>query len=232
MSSRSVTPRRISVALVVVVLVAAGPTFGSGLATAQEAPSEAFVVDFEASGDATATLVLTYDLASEDEQVAFDRLRGNITRHADQYGAQLSRIAERTAAQTGREMRVIDASGAIETVDDVGVVRLSVRWEGLAAVEDDRLVVDEPFASGFQPDRPLVVVAPDGYVVTETAIPPAENGDETARWSADSDLSGFQTTLAPGDDGETGVTTPTPLVSMLALLAIVSLGYAARRRLG
>ena len=231
MTSRSIISRRIGVALVVVLLVA-GPTLGSGLATAQEDPREAFVVDVESSGDATATLVLTYDLASENEQVAFEQLRANVTRHAPQYGDQLSRIAERTSAQTGREMQVIDASGSIETVDDIGVVRLSVRWEGLAAVEDDRLVVDEPFASGFQPDRPLVVIAPDGYVVTETAIPPAENGGETARWNADSDLSGFETTLAPSDDGETGVTTPTPLVSMLALLTIAGLGYAARRRLG
>lgn len=124
-------------------------------------------------------------------------------------------------------MHVTDASGTVQTTDGVGVVRLSVRWQGLAAVEGERLVVDEPFASDFQPDRPLVIVAPDSYTVSETSVPPTENEGAVARWTAGSDLSGFETTFSPS---ESRATAPTPLVSMLALLALVGLGYAARRR--
>lgn len=223
-------PRRLSVALAVALVATAGLAACVGPATAQEEPTEAFVVDLEESGDATVTLVVTYDLASDDERAAFDGVRENAGDYADRYGERLTRIADRTAAETGREMRVADARVTVETVDDIGVVRLSVDWAGLAAVTDDRLVLDEPFESGFNPDRPLVVTGPDGYTVGESTVAPSTTDGEVAQFSAGSDLSGFEVTLVPTGD-ETGATAPTPLVAVLALLSAVVVGYGGYRRL-
>lgn len=230
MSKQCHISRRLSVALVVALVATAGLAVCVGPATAQEEPTEAFVVDLEESGDATVTLVVTYDLASDDERAAFDGFRENTSDHADRYGDRLTRIADRTAAETGREMRVTEARATVETVDDVGVVRLSVDWAGLAAVTDDRLVLDEPFESGFDPDRSLVVIGPDGYTVSETTVAPSTTNGDVAQFSAETDLSGFEVTLVP-DGGETDATAPTPLVAVLALLSVAVVGYGGWHRL-
>lgn len=222
--------RSVGALLVAALLVTAGLGIGVAGAAAQDAPEEAFVVELEESGDATATLIVTYDLDDDDESTTFEQLQEREL--AAQYEDRLRQIANRTAAETGREMRVTEPRATVETVDDVGVVRLSVRWEGLAAVDGDRLIVDEPFASGFKPDRPLVLVAPDGYAVGETTVPPTDTADGVARWPAGESLSGFQATFGPGDgSGDSGLSTPTPLVPTLGLLTAAALGYATRRRL-
>lgn len=217
-------------AAVALLLLLAALGSGPGVAVAQDPPAEAFVVELDESGDATETLVSTYDLADDAESEAFDEFSANASAHAERFRDRLNNVAQRTAAETSREMRVTDPEATVETVDGVGVVRLSVRWDGLAAVKGAELAVAEPFASRFDPDRRLVIVAPDGYTVSETAVPPAENTGDVARWSANTDLSGFTTTLAPSEGG-TGLSAPTPLAPTLGLVAAGALVHAIRRRL-
>lgn len=204
--------------------------------TVQE--GSAFVVELEPDGDATVTLALAYDRSDGDEEAAFERVRDRSENVTARYAERLSRIADRTSTATGREMAVSRAEMNVSATGDVGVIRLSASWTNLAAVDGDRLLVSEPFASEFRPDRPFVLVAPEGYAIGDTSVDPdattpvAETTPATAEWTAGTDLSGFSATLAPSD--ATGSVTdgslPTPLVPTLALVSVGLLAYAGWRR--
>ncbi|MFB6119263.1 PGF-CTERM sorting domain-containing protein [Halosegnis sp.] len=80
-------------------------------------------------------------------------------------------------------------------------------YSGLAAVDGDRLVVTEPFASGFEPDRLFVVRGPEGYAVSEAASQPTATDDWSGRYEAETGLDGFAVSLAPTETESTGTTT-------------------------
>ncbi|WP_418283961.1 DUF7345 domain-containing protein [Halorubrum sp. DTA46] len=244
MRSRS---RVVTVLTTVAAVALIGALLAPGVAALDDPGTEAavedgsaFVVALEPDGDATVTLVLTYDLADADDEAAFEDLRERPENVTARFDDRISRIADRTATQVDREMTVSDVRTEIESGDGTGVVRLSATWTNLAAVDGDRLVVSEPFASEFRPDRPFVLVAPDGYALADatvdadatTASDGGDSGDAvTAEWAAGTDLSGFSAAFAPSDAaGVTDGSLPTPLAPTLALLAAGLLGYAGWRR--
>lgn len=236
--------RTVAVVAAVVSVAVVGGFIAPGTAALDGAGAEqaveegsSFVVALDADGDATVTLVLTYDLTDADDEAAFEELRERPENVTARFDDRMTRIAERTATETEREMGVSDVRAEVESTDGTGVVRLSATWANLAAVDGDRLVVTEPFESAFRPDRPFVLVAPDGYALADTTV----EADATTRtdgtsagiveWSPGTDLSGFSATFAPAETG--GVTDsslPTPLAPTLALLAAGLLGYAGWRR--
>ncbi|MFB6304812.1 MAG: PGF-CTERM sorting domain-containing protein [Haloferacaceae archaeon] len=180
-------------------------------------PEPALVVDLEEDGSATVTLRLTYDLTTDAERSAFEDLRNSESTRREaltRYRERMSRVANASENETGRSMSV--SGGSVDltrTDDDVGVVRLSVEWEGLAATRDGRLVVTTPFDDGYDPDRRLVVTGPEGYEVADVSPEPASREGTTLRWDAETSLEGFSVTYAPSADGGTatgGTDTPTP----------------------
>ncbi|WP_058367117.1 DUF7345 domain-containing protein [Haloparvum sedimenti] len=217
-----------------VLLVAAAVVPGAVAGTAaQGTPAadgdSAFVVDLEADGDATVTLRLVYDLADGDDEAAFDRLRENSSNVTAAFERRIAGVADRTASETGREMSVGDAAATVTTEGDRGVVALSVSWTNLAAVDEDRLVVREPFASGFDPDRTFVLRAPEGGSVVETTVEPDERGDGSVAWAPGTDLTGFAATVDSGG-GVTDGALPTPLAPTLAAALAGLLAYGGWRR--
>ena len=227
----------VTVAVIGALLAPGAAALGGPGAEPAAEEGSAFVVALESDGDATVTLVLTYDLADADDEAAFEDLRERPENVTGLFGDRMTRIAERTAAQTGREMAVSDVRAKIESGNGTGVVRMSAAWTNLAAVDGDRLAVSEPFASEFRPDRPFVIVAPDGYALADATVEadsttaPDGSNAATAEWAAGTDLSGFSTVFAPSDAaGVTDDSVPTPLVPTLAFLAAGLLGYAVWRR--
>lgn len=205
------TGRRAATVGVLVVLCLSTALTGAGLAvqttdttqTATTSDTAEFVVGVGADGDATVAVSYTFDLDDDARQAAFEQLRENDSaREAfkKDFEQQLADVAAEAGAAAGREMSVTDTTLGFETADDTGIATLSVTWTDLAAVEEDRLVVTEPFASGFETDRPLHVVAPDGYSVTDASPAPDSPTDETASWAAGSDLTGFEVVVS--DDAE------------------------------
>jgi len=204
---------------------------------------EAFRVDLDERGDAEVSVTYAYDLTTEDEADAFEVISNDeATRTAfvDRFESRMRSVAERSENRTGREMSVGDGAVELERTDDTGVVTLSVRWEGLAAAEGDALTLGEPFASGFSPDRPLTVSAPDGYAIAATTPTASEDGASTATWDAGTDLGGFEVEMTAeggtaGSDADGTGGTPTANgtedtpgfsvgVAAVALLAAVLLG--------
>ena len=222
----------VAVAVVVLLGAIAGPAAGTQTAAEGSANgATALVVDLAEDGDATVTLRLTFDLDRDEERRALDRLRENRTTIAAAFEEQMRAIAERTAAETGREMSVASADVAVTTEGSTGVVELSVAWTGLAAVEGDRLVVSQPFADGFEPPGRFEVRAPEGYVLAETTPSAASTTETGATWAAGSSLDGFEAAFVPADATSTslpGFGAPAALVAV-ALVAGTS-ALVARRR--
>lgn len=164
-------------------------------AAATDHDAEQFLVELDAEGDADVAVTYTYDLETDSERAAFEELEANETAReelADRFGNRMQGVADRASNETGRSMTVTDASVDVKSADGVGIVTLSVTWENLAAVEDDRLTVTEPFASGFEPNRPFTVSAPDGYEIA-SASPSADSSSEgSVTWNAGTSLDGFE----------------------------------------
>lgn len=205
------TPRirsRVAVALVavaVVLSVVVAPATADARASTAEEPTPALVVALQEDGSATVTLVQTFDLETDDERAAFESLQDDQEAREDvrtRFADRMASVAADATATTGREMTVSEPSIDLRTADDVGVVELSVTWSNLAAERDGRLVVTEPFASGFEPDRQFAVVGPDGYELDGATPAPDDSGDASATWAAGTDLDRFEVAFAPADGGD------------------------------
>ncbi|MDR5657174.1 PGF-CTERM sorting domain-containing protein [Halodesulfurarchaeum sp. HSR-GB] len=206
---------------------------GSSVVAAQEAPTEpSVVVDIEADGTGDLTLVHTRDLTSDAETQAFESISQNETTRA----AVEARFADRMGALAGsistavdRDVTVSETSIDLATTQDgeTGVIRLSATIEGLALVDGDRLVLTEPFASGFSADRPIVVHVPADYTVEEAQPTPDAQDGTTLEWAAGADVTDFELELTADSSA-----TETPgfgfAAASIALLGAALLGYRRR----
>ena len=227
----TVTGNRLLVGVCAALLLAAGVTPGLVSADPTTEDPSAFIIELEPNGDATVSLALTYELDGGDEEAAFETLREAPDNATQRFDNRLSRVADRTADRTGREMTISEVSRTVETADGTGVIRLSASWTNLAAVEGERLIVEEPFASGFRTDRTFVLVAPDGYSVSGTAVPADSTDGSSAEWGDGTNLSGFSATVEPNDGVLSGVSEGplTPLALVFAVGVVGMLGYAGAR---
>lgn len=241
--------RLCAVALVgLLVAGAAAPANAAVPASAQSSEGSSFVVALNADGSAELRLTLAYDLRDDDQRAAFESLREDESsrdRVRTRFGNRLTAVAADAENATGREMAVTGAGVELSTADgSTGVVVLSATYEGLAAVDDGRLTVTEPFASGFETDYRFTLRGPEGYRLISVAPEPAAREDGTATWGAGSDLSGFEATFSSGAGGTataadgSGEATAGGTSSgdgagfglLVALLAVGTLGLAVRRR--
>jgi PGF-CTERM protein len=182
------------------------------LASTQTVDPDTVLLRADVAANGTAHWRIEYLVRLDDrnttdafESVAAD-IREDPTPFTDQFTDRMRRTVRAAENATGREMAVTDASIAFRTEGDTGVVEQSVTWTGLAAVEGDRLVVTEPFASGFEPDRQFRVTAPDGYDLDATPTPDGTS-DGAATWDAGTSLDGFEVTAS---SPETPMATATP----------------------
>ena len=201
-----------TVALSVLLVGAAVAPAGATQTTDASDPS--LTVDLAADGDARVTLVSTFDLDDGSEQAAFDELRTNETARGAYEARQTDRwaaVANSTANRTGREMSVSNGSLSLSRTDSTGVATFSLTWAGLATVDNGMLTLDEPFASGFDPDRQFVVVLPERYELDSVSPGPTNSSDGRLVYEADAELDGLSVVASSTavSDG-TPVDSPTP----------------------
>lgn len=208
-------------------LVAALLVAGSGPVAGQDDAKRSLVVNLEEDGSAELTLTITYDLADQEERDAFEELQDDAEAREDirrRYLDRMQSVAHDAENATGRTMAVTSAAVNLRTTDngETGIVELTVDWDGLAAVEDGTLVVTEPFASGFEPDRTFTVSAPEGYEVA-TVTPEPDSSDATSvTYERGTSLEGFEATFAESDGGLTDTDLPGfgLLVAAVAILLV------------
>lgn len=187
---------------------------------------DTLVVELEPDGDATISLNLVYDLESDEQQAAFESLHEDdvaMTELADRFHDRMESVA---AAVDGEdEQTVTDAANDVVVGEELGIVSIAVTWDSLASVDDETLIVTEPFASGFQTDTQFVLAGPEDSSI-DTVEPEADTtGEENARWNAGSDLDGFEATLTvAGEDADTfgpGFGVTAAVLGLLGITAIV-----------
>lgn len=215
---------RITVALVALLAVSAGAadvTARTSEAKAPYVPSEdAFVVSVSEGGDAEVRLVTTFNLSADAERRAFRQFERNETKRQDlrqQFAGNIRRVVGAVDNRTEREMEVANSTVAATTAENgtTGVVAVAVTWRNLAAERNGSLVVERPFASGFQTERAFVLRAPDGYAFTDVTPTADAIRDDTATWTANRSLDGFRvvmrddnvTETSAGSDGDSRRTT-------------------------
>lgn len=225
--------RRIAVCLAV-ALVAVATLAPPAAAQSDDEP--AFVVSLHPDGSAEVVVRSTFDLTTDAERAAFETLTADDEARANataRFRDRLGSVAADAEDATGREMRVTDASVDLRRTadDETGVVSLSATWTGLAAVEGETLVVTEPFASGFVPDRRFVLRTPDGYAVGSVAPAPDERSDGELAWATGAELEGFavELTPAPGGGAMTGGQPGFGAVAALVAILVVTAALAKRR---
>lgn len=233
-----------SVTIVFVALLLAATAVPTAGATQSQEAKPSLVVELNDDGSARLTLTLTYDLSTGSERAAFEEVKNNESAREQARTAfreRMRQVASEAENETGREMTIADARIELATANDgsTGVIRLHVTYDGLAAVDDGRLRVTAPFASGFDPDRRFVVTGPEGYEVASASPKPVEQNSTSVAYAAGTDLSGFEVQFAPADGTRTGQTnqnaSETALpgfgigTALAALLVILGVGLLSRR---
>ncbi|SDR13459.1 DUF7345 domain-containing protein [Natronobacterium texcoconense] len=203
------------------------------------ADDPSLVVDLEEDGDATVSLVSVYDPNDDDERDAFESIRTDETTQEElleRFANRLDSVATQVAADDAvdREMSVTADSVDVRIDDDRGIVTLSVTWSGLAATGDGQLVVDEPFASGFETDRALILTVPAGATLESTTPEPTTENGAQATWSDGAALEGFEAVVQADDGSEPATESAADTVpgfgAVVAAVGIVAAVAALVRR--
>lgn len=193
--------------------VAATTASAAGQIGQPSSTTPSLVVHVAEDGSATLEVTNVIDLEDPEEREAFESLREDEsarTAATQRFEERMGAIADDAAERAGRPMTVTNPTLELETADGgkLGIVRLRISWAGLAAVDGDRLLVTEPFASGYAPDRTFIIIGPEGYRIAEVSPEPDERDEATARWNANAELDGFtmvfeRTVAGDGADGNT-----------------------------
>lgn len=234
------------VSVVFVAVLVGGVATPAAATQTDDQPEPSLTVTVDGDGDARVAVVYTYDLTNGSRQAAFDDLRTNETAQAvfeDQFTDDWQSLATNTENRTGREMAVQNSSIAFSRTNSTGAVTVSLTWEGLAAAEDGMVTLSEPFANGYTPDRPLVVVLPDAYQLTSVSPGPTNASAGRLVYEAGSDLDGLSI-VATTNAGANTTPDPSPTATPLgtsdgsgpgfgvvgAVVAVLAVALLARRR--
>lgn len=225
------------VAVICVLALTVGLFAGAGVGAAQEPePVDGrFLVELEADGDAQISLETEYNLSNDAERRAFESVHENESVR-QQAAAQVQQDTEYVNnvadEETDRDMSVGEVTVETSVDGDVGTVAYRFTWENLAATEDGRLVLAEPFSLYDELDRKLVVVVPEEYEITSATPEPNEQNATSASWEGFTSFSepegGFEV-VAESEEGSAGDGAGFgPAMGLIALLAAALL--ADRRR--
>ena len=180
------TPFVRTLVAVCVVAVAIGLFGGSAAAADADAPADGrLLVELDDEGGADAVFIDAYNLTVDGQRAAFEDIRQNDERRAAaaaELRSGLQSVSDEASAGIDRELRIGEVTVGTRVEGDAGIVAYRFRWENLTRVDEDRVVLTEPFATFDALDRQLVVAAPAGYELTEVSPPPERRIENTVGW--------------------------------------------------
>ena len=186
-------------------------------------------VDIRADGTAVWTVAYRTRLDDLNATAAFESLAASVAADPATYTARFDRRMAATAAaaanETSREMAIGNVSVSATTTAlpaRYGVLTYRFEWANFAAVDGDRLRVDESLSGLFLDDgTQLFVTWPEGYSVVTAEPTPAERREGAVIWTG-------PTEFGPGEprlDVTTGnPAAVTPLTVGIAVLVVVLVG--------
>jgi PGF-CTERM protein len=222
-------------AVTCVLALTAGLFAGIGTTQEPEPVDGRFLVELEADGDAQVSLETEYNLSNDAEREAFESIHENESVR-QQAAAQVQQDTEYVNnvadEETDRDMTVGEVTVETSVDGDVGTVAYQFTWGNLAATEDGRLVLAEPFSLYDELDRKLVVVVPEEYEITAATPEPDEQNATSASWegfTSFSDPEGGFEVVAESDEASSGDGAGVgPVVAVGALVAAALLAHRRR----
>lgn len=153
----------------------------------QEFDRTEFRVTTYENGSATWLFRYEQTLSNDDERDDFeafaDEFNTEETTLYENFVERATALTESGADATGREMsaEAFDRRAFVSDFGNQGVVEMSFRWEGFAAVDGDRVVISDVFEGGFYiaSDQRLVFVAGDGLAFDEVRPEPDDISGES-----------------------------------------------------
>jgi len=199
--------------LAVLAAVALSLSAGAGLgAAAHEEPERSLLgIELEGDGDATVYYVDSYDLEADEERATYESYAENETRRAEFRQAavvELEAAAGNGSEAAAWEMRIDNVSVRTYEQDGYGRVEVRVDWKRLAYADQRRVIVAEPFRSGYEPDREVAIHGPKGYRRNVTAPSPLRAQQNSVLLNPlTSDFSGFYMEFVDPDAAPTATET-------------------------
>src|SRR6056297_2460777 len=191
-------------AVAVVGLVAPGASVAGATAgpAAQEEPfglpqefdpdTVSLSADLAADGDAQWQFTYRMALETDNETEAFEQLQddvnANTSEYLDRFRGRITNTVDGAENATGREMAVENVSVSTHinsfNEDSLGVVTYSFEWQGVAAVDGDRVTAGDAL-EGFCLDNQtsLTVSWPSGYALESVDPVGSEPDGDAVRWS-------------------------------------------------
>ena len=156
---------RLVVALLAFSLVLAGvivPAVGASDGTTTDNSSDAgpidrpyphtvVTIDVAADGDARWTVTSRFVVETEHERAAFEELSETVQNDSSGVGYSTEtfrRAASLAAEASGREMAIRNDTWTSEVTNGTGSLSLRFTWTNFAAVEGERIVIQDAFSTG------------------------------------------------------------------------------------
>lgn len=172
--------------------IAAGHEDGSPGHHANELPDKPVtVVEIDRAGDALVRTHLIFDLRSEQQSQAFQKLTRNVTVRQN-LRLVMSRRMQQVAGQASNPNATLTTVQVrSNTVGDRGVVSIFVFIEDLAVVDGNRIILDEAF-NGYPLEREFRFVAPQGYTFSSVSPDASDDTGRTISYAPGGRLSEFR----------------------------------------
>jgi hypothetical protein len=198
------------------VLVGPPPVVGDTHGDGFEDGQTVFLIELDTNGNAHWQITERIPLVEEKSQVAFSSVAGAFNSGEFDLASvdAVQAAAERIDGSTARQMSVTgrERTSAIEVRGEnrTGTLTVSFTWENFARTgEAGELYLDDVFGTGdglwlpgLTADQELVVVAPNGYAVRTSSVPP-QGGELRWEGPAEFDLETLNATFA-GDSSDGG----------------------------
>ncbi|WP_049909437.1 helix-turn-helix transcriptional regulator [Halorubrum saccharovorum] len=192
-------------------------------------------VSVEPDGDAVWETQYRVQLASDDEEQAFEELSADVGANPDAYtrrfGDRMRATAGAAENATGREMNVTNVTVTAERRElpqSYGVLTYRFEWSNFAAVDGDRLVVGDAIDALFLDEASSLIVSwEDGYRLGDASPSPTETRDSAVVWQGPVDFTEGQPRVAIEPEGRSDG--PILFVALGLLVAVVAaIGYRRR----
>jgi hypothetical protein len=171
--------------LVVLCIVVFSLGAAAGPAAGQTAASGQLILELEADGDAAAVFTEEFDLTDAEQRATFRNVTDSAALRAaaaERLRGQMRTVSAEAGAGLDRELRVGNVTVETAVDGETGIVAYAFRWENLAVVDGDRIVLREPFTTYTSLDRELVVFAPEGGEITSVSPQPERRGEDVVTW--------------------------------------------------
>ena len=175
----------VRLAIVACLAMLALGLFATPAAAIDDPASGQFIVELDTNGDADAVFTDEFDLTDPEQRAVFEDARDDPELRAaasQQLREEMQFVSDVANEDLDREIRVGEVT--VETIVDgeTGIVAYQFRWETLARVDGDRMILSEPFSTYDSLDRELIVLAPEGHELTSVSPQPQRQGDDVATW--------------------------------------------------